>query len=121
VATFALHPDGTVTPLDSVGTGQAATCWVVRDGHLLFASNAGSANVSGYASSRTGALTLLGQTPTDPGTVDAAVAPGGRYLYVQAGGIVSLDEFRVSRAGSLTEIGSVTVPGAVGGEGISAA
>ena len=121
VATFALHPDGTVTQLDSVGTGQAATCWVVRDGQLLFASNAGSANVSGYSTSSSGALTLLGQTPTDPGTVDAAVAPGGRYLYVQAGGTGSVDEFRVSPAGSLTGIGSVTVPGAVGGEGIAAA
>ena len=121
VATFALHADGTVTSLDSVGTGQAATCWVVRDGQLLFASNAGSANVSGYASSSTGALTLLGQTPTDPGTVDAAVAPGGQYLYVQAGGTGSVDEFRVSPAGTLTQIGAVTVPGAVGGEGIATA
>jgi len=121
VATFALHPDGTVTLLDSLGTGQAATCWVVRDGGLLFASNAGSANVSGYVSSKTGALTLLGQTPTDPGTVDAAVAPGGRYLYVQAGGRGNVDEFRVSRAGSLTSLGSLTVPGAVGGEGIATA
>ncbi len=121
VATFALHADGTVTPLDSVGTGQAATCWVVRDGQLLFASNAGSANVSGYASSSAGVLTLLGQTPTDPGTVDAAVAPGGRDLYVQAGGTGSVDEFQVSPAGSLTDIGSVTVPGALGGEGIAAA
>lgn len=121
VATFALHADGTVTQLDSVGTGQAATCWVVRDGRLLFASNAGSANVSGYSTSSSGALTLLGQTPTDPGTVDAAVASGGRYLYVQAGGTGSVDEFRVSPAGSLTGLGSVTVPGAVGGEGIAAA
>lgn len=121
VATFALHADGTVTPIDSVGTGQAATCWVVRDGQLLFASNAGSANISGYAASSSGALTLLGQTPTDPGTVDAAVPPGGRYLYVQAGGIGSVDEFLVGPAGALTQIGAVTVPGAVGGEGIAAA
>jgi DNA-binding beta-propeller fold protein YncE len=121
VATFALHHDGTVTPIDSVGTGQAATCWVVRDGQLLFASNAGSANVSGYSSDAAGALTLLGQTPTDPGTVDAAVTPGGQYLYVQAGGTGSVDEFRVGPGGSLTEIGTVTVAGAVGGEGIAAA
>lgn len=121
VATFALHADGTVTLLDSVGTGQAATCWVVRDGPLLFASNAGSANVSGYATSGSGALTLLGQTPTDPGTVDAAVSPGGRYLYVQAGGTGSVDEFLVGPAGSLTSVGAVTVPGAAGGEGIAAA
>ena len=69
---------------------------------------------------RIGQLTLLGQTTTDPGTVDSTVTPDGRFLYVQAGGDGSVDEFFVA-AGALTEIGSVTVPGAVGGEGIAAA
>ena len=41
LATFALRQDGTVTLLDAVGTGQAATCWVAPDRGLLFASNAG--------------------------------------------------------------------------------
>ncbi len=120
VATFALHADGSVTLLDSAGTGQAATCWVTADGSLLFASNAGSATVSGYSSDSGGTLTLLGQTPTDPGTVDATASPDGRYLYVQAGGTGTVDEFSIGHSGSLTAIGSVTVPGAVGGEGIAA-
>ena len=121
LSTFALGPDGTVALLDAVGTGQSATCWVAPDGGLLFASNAGSASISGYASSAGGALTLLGQTATDPGTVDAAVTPGGRFLYVQAGGNGVVDEFAVGQGGSLTEVGHVTVAGAVGGEGIVAA
>ena len=29
VATFSLGADGTVTSISSVGTGQAATCWIV--------------------------------------------------------------------------------------------
>ena len=45
--------------------------------------------------------------------------PSGRYLYVQTGGNGIVDEFRVGSAGSLTEVGSVTVPNAVGGEGIA--
>jgi DNA-binding beta-propeller fold protein YncE len=121
LSTFALGPDGTVTLLDAVGTGQSATCWVAPDGGLLFASNAGSASISGYASSAGGALTLLGQTATDPGTVDAAVTPGGRFLYVQTGGNGVVDEFAVGQGGSLTEAGHVTVAGAAGGEGIVAA
>ena len=121
VSTFALSPDGTVTLLDSVGTGQSATCWVAPDGSLLFASNAGSATVSSYSAGPGGALTLLGQTSTDPGTVDAAVTPGGRFLYVQTGGNGVVDEFAVGSGGSLTEVGSVTVAGAAGGEGIVAA
>jgi len=52
--------------------------------------------------------------------VDSSATPDGRFLYVQAGGTGSVDEFSVS-AGTLTEIGSVAVPGAVGGEGIAAA
>jgi 6-phosphogluconolactonase (cycloisomerase 2 family) len=120
LSTFALSPGGTVTLVDSAGTGQSATCWVAPDGGLLFASNAGSATVSRYASSADGQLTLLGQTTTDPGTVDAAVTPGGRFLYVQTGGNGIVDEFAVGSAGSLTEIGHVTVAGAAGGEGIVA-
>jgi len=121
LSTFTLSPDGTVTLLDAVGTGQSATCWVAPDGGLLFASNAGSASISGYASSPGGALTLLGQTATDPGTVDAVATPGGRFLYVQTGGNGVVDEFAVGPGGSLTEVGHVTVAGAAGGEGIVAA
>jgi 6-phosphogluconolactonase (cycloisomerase 2 family) len=59
-------------------------------------------------------------TATDAGTVDLAVSPGGRYLYAQTGAKGIVDEFPVNADGSLTAIGSVTVPGAVGGEGIAA-
>jgi DNA-binding beta-propeller fold protein YncE len=120
VSTFALGSGGGLTPLHAVGTGQAATCWIASDGGLLFASNAGSATVSRYASGPGGTLTLLGQTATDPGTVDAAVTPGGRFLYVQTGGNGVVDEFNVGHDGSLTEVGHVTVAGAAGGEGIVA-
>jgi hypothetical protein len=57
---------------------------------------------------------------TDAGTVDAAATPDGQYLYAQAGANGIVDGYRVSPGGSLTEIGSVTVPGAAGGEGIAA-
>jgi 6-phosphogluconolactonase (cycloisomerase 2 family) len=120
LSTFTLNSDGTVTPIDSVGTGQAATCWVTPARGALFASNAGSANISGYTSAASGHLTLLGQTATDPGTVDAAATPGGKFLYVQTGGNGIVDEFSVGSGGSLTSVGSVTVAGAAGGVGIAA-
>jgi 6-phosphogluconolactonase (cycloisomerase 2 family) len=119
LVTFALSPGGTVSVLSSVGTGQAATCWVAPAGPFLYASNAGSASESGYTSSPTGQLTLLGATGTDAGTTDAVATPDGRFLYVRAGAAGNLDEFSVGAGGSLTEIGSVTVPDAVGGEGIA--
>jgi DNA-binding beta-propeller fold protein YncE len=120
LATFAISGHGTLSQLDSVGTGAAATCWVAPAGSFLFASNAGSATESGFTSSAGGQLTLLGATATDAGTVDASAAAGGRFLYVQTGGAGIVDEYSVGAGGALSQIGSVTVPDAVGGEGIVA-
>ncbi len=120
VATFTVNPDGTVTLADRAATGQAATCWIVSDGSVFYASNAGSGTLSGYGDDGSGALRPLGTTAAGAGTVDAAVSPDGQYLYVQAGANGVVDEYRVDPGGSLTAIGSVTVPGAVGGEGIAA-
>lgn len=120
VATFVVNRDGTLTPVGQAATGQAATCWVVRTDGRLYASNAGSASLSGFRVGRGGALTALGNTTTHAGTVDAAASSDQRNVYVQTGAAGIVDEFRVNRDGSLTSIGSVTVPGAVGGEGIVA-
>ena len=89
-------------------------------GGLFYVSNAGSATLSGFRSSLGGGLTLLGTTPTDGGTVDASASADGRFLYTQTGASGIVDEFRVNGDGSLTAIGSVTVPNAVGAEGIAA-
>jgi DNA-binding beta-propeller fold protein YncE len=121
LASVQLLADGEANQLDQLGTGQAATCWVARDGEHFFASNAGSASVSTFGEQARGnVLTSLAQTPTGPGTVDGAVSGGGRFLYVQTGGTGTVDEFEVGAQGALTSIGSVLVPGAVGGEGIVA-
>jgi 6-phosphogluconolactonase (cycloisomerase 2 family) len=121
IATFALSGGGTLTQLAVADTKQMATCWVVKAGAYYYASNAGSGSVSGYGVGWSGGLTALGHTPTDAGTVDAASAAYGRFLYVQTGKAGIVDEFAVAANGSLTSIGSVTVPGGAGGEGIAAA
>jgi 6-phosphogluconolactonase (cycloisomerase 2 family) len=121
VATFTVARNGRLTQIDEVATGQAGTCWVVRDGDFVYASNAGSGTLSRYQVGGTGSLTAFGQTATDAGTVDAAASSDGRDIYVQTGANGIVDEFRVNADGSLTRIGSVTVPDAVGGEGIAAA
>lgn len=118
VATFTIHRDGRVTPVARAATGQAGTCWISGTGTLLYASNAGSASLSGYRDS--GTLSPLGLTSTDPGTVDSAISPDGALLYAQIGGNGIVGEFRINPGGSLSAIGSVTVPGSAGGEGIAA-
>ncbi len=120
LASFRLNWNGTATQLDSVATNQAATCWVAAAGSRFYTSNAGSASLTGFQSGFGGALASIGDTKTDGGTVDAAATPDGRFLYVQTGAAGILDEFSVGAQGALSEIGSVTVLGAVGGEGIAA-
>jgi DNA-binding beta-propeller fold protein YncE len=120
VATFTIGRSGNLTTISRTPTGQAATCWIVEtDGHF-YLSNAGSGSLSGYQGRPDGTVTALGDTGTDPGTVDASVSSDGRYLYAQTGAGGVVDEYRVAGNGSLTRIGSVTVPGGVGGEGIAA-
>jgi 6-phosphogluconolactonase (cycloisomerase 2 family) len=120
VAEFSLNPNGTLTHISTVTTGQGATCWIASAQGYFYASNAASASVTGIAEGPDGPLSSLGNTRTGGGTVDAAASAGGRFLYVQTGATGTVDEFQVGDAGTLSEIGSVTVPGAVGGEGIVA-
>ncbi len=121
LADFELQPTGTIAQLDAVPSKQKATCWVVEAKGHFYTSNPGSASLSTFSSSVKGQLlTLLGDTPTKGGTVDAAVSSDGRFLYVQTGAEGLVDEFAVGSQGALTEIGTVTVPEAVGGEGIVA-
>jgi hypothetical protein len=119
LATFTVNRDATLKLITRTTTGQAATCWVTRTGDHVYASNAGSASVSGY-NDHNGSLTTIGNTATDPGTIDAAAAPNGRYLYVQTGANGIVDEYAIGHGGTLTAIGSVSVPGGGGGEGIVA-
>lgn len=120
VATFTVNADGTLTPMHTAATGQAATCWITAVGDKVYASNAGSASVSVFRVGADGSLQPVGTTSTDPGAVDSAASRDGRYLYVQTGATGTLDEFAINPDGTLTPIGSVLVPNAVGGEGIVA-
>jgi 6-phosphogluconolactonase (cycloisomerase 2 family) len=120
LSTYQLNRSGTVTEIDTVPTTQAGTCWVAPAGRFLYASNAGSGTVSGFQEAGFGQLSLLGQTSTDPGTVDASASVDGQFLYVQTGANGVVDEFHVDSNGILTELGSVTVPNSDGGEGIGA-
>ncbi len=120
VASFRLNGNGTLDQISSVATGQVAACWLVADGSTLYSGNAGSGTESVINTTSTGLLSLVGAPAiTDPGTVDAAVSPDGQYLYVQTGLNGIVDEFAVGAGGSLTPLGSVTVPNAAGGEGIA--
>jgi len=121
LADFQLQEDGVIAQLDAVPSGQHATCWVEEAKGHFYTSNPGSASLSTFSSSVKGqVLTLLGDTTTNGGTVDAAATTNGQFLYVQTGAEGIVDEFAVGAEGALDEVGTVTVPGAIGGEGIVA-
>ena len=100
--------------LSSIGTSpfadqQTAPCWLVisHDGQYLFAMNTGSGEISSYAISPAGNLTLLGSTPVSQtggiGAVDIALSTDGRTLYVNESKIDKVGEFAVN-GGALTEL-----------------
>jgi 6-phosphogluconolactonase (cycloisomerase 2 family) len=120
LATFNLNRNGTLSPISVLASGQTGLCWVTATGSLLYTGNTAANSTSGYVSSAGGQLSLLGATTTDPGTVDGSVSSDGHFLYVQTGGNGIVDEFQLDGNGSLTEVGSTLVPGAVGGQGIAA-
>ena len=117
LASFQVASNGSLTELASAPTGQEATCWITHVGGTFYLSNAGSGSVSAFGVAGS-SLSPLGNTATSPGSVDAAVA--GKFLYVQTGGEGVVDEFKATAGGKLQPLGKVTVPGAVGGEGIVA-
>lgn len=111
LASFDLHEDGTLTQLDSVATGQAATCWVARAGSYFYTSNAGSASLSDFRSSIKGQLlTLNGTSETDAGTVDAAVSGNGRSCTCRRARQVSSTSSRSARRAASARSGRSRSP-----------
>jgi hypothetical protein len=118
IATYVVNRYGTLTFTGRVATGQTATCWITTTGTEVYAGNAGSGTISRYRAAHAG-LIAQGTTATDAGTVDLALSPDLHNLYAQTGAAGIVDEFAVGPNGALSEIGSILVPGAVGGQGIA--
>ena len=94
--------------------------WIAVRGRLAVASNAGSGTITRLAVDSSGRTTRIGDTAAGAGTVDAAFTRDGRFLYVQSGAAGQVTAFAVGRHGGVAPRGTVTVPDAVGGEGIVA-
>ena len=91
VATFAIAPSGRLTQLVRCSGWTRCRCRRWR----RTAPGTVTEPVSVREPPGDGAVTLQGTTPTDAGTVDAAVSSDGQYLYVQAGGPGNVDACRI--------------------------
>ena len=123
LGTVSAYRDGFLGGLTPVGAspyadGQTAPCWVEisHDGRYLFTVNTGSANISSYAISTGGSLSLIGSTPIRGGGADTdlRLSPDGKTLSVDGSGNHILSVFAV-HGGTLTELPSSPIPLPAGG------
>jgi 6-phosphogluconolactonase (cycloisomerase 2 family) len=92
VSTYAVNDDGTLTTITAgVEDGQAALCWLVGTGDILFGGNAGSSTISAFAVDGDGHASLTG-TPDGVvahtgggtgGTIDLAITADQGFLYAE--------------------------------------
>ena len=118
LTTYAIRADGTVSELASVTNGQAALCWVTGAGRFFYGANAGSGTVTGYTVGGGGVASIVGETSTDPGTIDLAATPDGAFLYVETGASGIVDAFAIKADGSLVSTGSSVAPELPGHSGL---
>ena len=106
VTTYRVNTNGTLTSLGTVSDGETALCWISGANGYFFGSNAGSANISSFSESNTGAPVLVNATAatTHAGTIDSVVSPDGKFLYVESGGAGTIDAFAIGSGGTLTPL-----------------
>jgi 6-phosphogluconolactonase len=114
ISSYEVAGNGTLTPVStSVPTFGAANCWnvVTPDGSFVYASNAGSSTISGFAIANTGALTALpgtvvGTNPEGSTNLDIAVSSDGKFIYTLNSVAGAIGIFAVQRDRTLLNVGS---------------
>ncbi len=129
-SSYKVEPDGSLTTVSAAvpNNGQQASCWAAVAGNHVYVSNAGSGTITAYRIAHDGSLSLKDSSgvtaTTDAGPVDLAISGDQRFLYQEANGAGSIDEFAIEADGSLTRIGTVTglpvFDGSKGPEGLAA-
>jgi 6-phosphogluconolactonase len=115
ISSYHVNANGSLTTLSaSLPTLGAANCWnaITPNGQFVYASNAGSSTIAGFAIGSGGVLTALpgtvvGTNPAGSGNLDIAISANGKFLYSlnSAGGSVGM--FAINVDGTLTNLGTV--------------
>jgi len=128
-SSFMIGSTGALTLLGAgVPTMGGASCWfaVTPDGHFIYTSNAGSANISGFSVSGAGLLTALPGTivatyPKGSTNLDMAISGDGKYLYTLNSGTGAIGILAIQTDGTLKLFGALSALTAGSGEnGIAA-
>jgi 6-phosphogluconolactonase len=129
ISSYRIQPDNTLLPISpAVPTLGAANCWnvVTPNGRFVYASNAGTSSISGFAIGTNGSLTplpgtVVGLNPSGSTNLDIAVSSDGAYLYSLNAANGSIGVFQIGRDGSLTNFGTLGgLPAGAGLNGIAA-
>ena len=116
ISSYSIGADGKFNPISvSVPSMGAANCWnvVTPDGKFVYASNAGTSSIAGFAVRYDGVLvplvgTIVGMNPAGSTNLDIAISSDGGYLYTLNSGSGSVGVFRIDASdGSLTNLGAI--------------
>ena len=116
ISSYEIATNGTLSPVStSVPTLGAANCWnvVTPDGSFVYASNAGSSTIAGFAIANTGVLTALsgtivGTNPEGSTNLDIAVSSDGKFIYTLNSVAGAIGIFAVQKDGTLLNVGSAS-------------
>lgn len=106
VTSYRLDPQqGTLTPrqtlstlpVDFMGDNTCAKIQIDPAGRFLYVSNRGHNSIAGFALDADGALTALGQQPTEPIPRAFALDPTGNFLYASGQGSGKLTAYRIDQ------------------------
>lgn len=129
VSSYRIAPDGSLQAVTvSIPSLGAANCWNVLtpDGRFMYASNAGTSSIAGFAVAASGALTPVGSTivgtnPAGSANLDITISADGRFLYSLNAASGAIGMFAINRDGSLVNLGvRGGLPAAAGLNGIAA-
>lgn len=114
LTSYRLEADGSITVLDGPdSTGQSAACWVVltNNAKYAYATNTGSANITGVSLDPHGTIELLDEdgiaAESEEGPIDAALSRNSKILYVLNGESNSITIYSVDNRGGLEQLGVI--------------
>jgi 6-phosphogluconolactonase len=115
-STYRITDDETLEPISkAVPNFQTSNCWIrfTPDGRFAYTGNTGSGSVSSYSVSPAGELTLLAAVAADTGgfasvPIDLDISRDGKFLYVIASFIGTVEGYRIEKDGALTHVSDVS-------------
>lgn len=129
ISSYSILSNGSLSAVtQSIPTFGTANCWdaVTPNGNFVYASNATSGTLAGFAIGKGGALTPIGGTivatnPEGSANLDITVSSDGKYLFTLNSGAGTIGVFAILNDGTLSSEGTISgITAASGFQGIAA-